>query len=225
MFEDDRLLGFVVMGVDILDGKKRAYNTGTGVRPSARGKKVVDLLFKHALPKLKDAGIQQCTLEVIESNARAIKVYERIGFGTRKRLKCFGGQLTKQAHDNGITVKEAPFEAIEDIARQFDRFYAWDYTSAAIKIRGNQLRSYQVFDSQQEQIGYFVFSPAKTILFQFETLPGKEDRFSSLLSGVATVSSAVQIRNVDGSRASVVKTLLDAGLENPLDQFEMQMNI
>jgi ribosomal protein S18 acetylase RimI-like enzyme len=75
VFDASRLVAFIIQGMDIHDGQLTAFNTGTGVLPAYRGQKLVDRLYDHAIPRLKERGIQKCQLEVIQENERAIRVY------------------------------------------------------------------------------------------------------------------------------------------------------
>src|SRR5687768_6451246 len=67
-FENGKLVAFIIHGIDKLNGKKTAYNAGTGVIPEFRGQKLVAQLYDFALSRLKAAGILQSTLEVITQN-------------------------------------------------------------------------------------------------------------------------------------------------------------
>jgi len=46
-------------------------------------------MFDTMLPKLKAAGVKEFWLEVLQSNAPAIKVYQRTGFRTVREFDCF----------------------------------------------------------------------------------------------------------------------------------------
>ncbi len=88
-FIDNKLVGFIIHGIDIWDGLKTAFNVGTGVIPEHRGKKIVKKLYNHALPVLKSHGIKQCRLEVIQNNEKALRAYKSIGFKEKRELLCF----------------------------------------------------------------------------------------------------------------------------------------
>ena len=92
-FDENLLVGFIIIGVDSRNEKLTAFNTGTGVLPSYRGRKIVDMLFAHAFPLFISRGITHCGLEVIQDNTRARHVYERIGFAVSRTFLCFRGTL------------------------------------------------------------------------------------------------------------------------------------
>lgn len=221
MFDQDKLVGFIINGVDYANGFKTAFNTGTGVTEAARGHGVTDDLYKYAIPVFKEHGIQCCSLEVIEQNERAIHVYERIGFSIRKRLKCFKGTIAPS--DEKITVQEIPFSAIESESIAVDPLYSWDNTSTAIKASGDIYKSYKVTDEGGSEAGFFVMNPSSGYVAQFEPSDSHPQKGSQLLAGMSTITSAVKINNVDTNRTYVISSLLKAKLENFIDQYEMHM--
>jgi len=218
--ETGRLKGFIINGIDELNGIKTAFNSGTGVTSDVRGLKLVDKLYGHAIPLFREKGIRQCMLEVILQNERAIHVYKRIGFNLSRKLHCFKGTLTPSGHE--VRVEECPFGKIEKLAHAADSFYSWDNTTAAVKAAGGHYRCYEVYDGDRYK-GYFIINPATGHLVQFET--SHEDDLMALLDGIAEKAPTVRINNVDSSRQEVVAALLNRGLDNFIDQYEMQMRL
>ena len=88
-FIDEKLVGFIIHGIDNWNGLKTAFNVGTGVIPEQRGKKIVKKLYNYAIPILKSHGIEQCRLEVIQNNEKAVKAYQSIGFKEERELLGF----------------------------------------------------------------------------------------------------------------------------------------
>lgn len=220
LFDKDRLAGFILNGIDMLQGQLTAFNTGTGVLAAARGHKVVDQLYAYALPLLRESGITLCSLEVIDRNERAIHVYERIGFSIHKKLHCFRGRL--QVGATGVQASRVPFAAIADAALPCDAFYSWDNTAAAVQAAGDRYHCYTL-EQEEKTIGYCIHNPETGHLIQFEATTGNPDDWQPLLTGIATIAPEVRINNVDGSRKTLLEALNAAGLENFLDQYEMRM--
>jgi ribosomal protein S18 acetylase RimI-like enzyme len=80
--DGDRLVGFTLNGFD----GETAYDSGTGVIPSHRRQGLASGMMEYILPVLCDAGARQYLLEVIESNSRAIALYESLGFKTTREF-------------------------------------------------------------------------------------------------------------------------------------------
>jgi ribosomal protein S18 acetylase RimI-like enzyme len=221
MFDQGKLVGFIINGIDYSNGFKTAFNTGTGVTEAARGHGVTDDLYQYAIPVFKEHGIQCCSLEVIEQNARAIHVYERIGFSISKRLKCFKGTIVSS--DEKVTVREMPFSALEQESKAVDKFYSWDNTSTAIKASGSIYKSYSVKDESGTDAGFFIMNPSSGYVVQFEPNGDHPSKASQLLAGVNNIANVVKINNVDTNRTYITSSFLKAGLENFIDQYEMHM--
>ncbi len=219
-FEQERLVGFIINGIDDHLGNLTAFNTGTGVIPNHRGKKVVDQIYDFAIPVLQKAGVQKCALEVVQANDRAVRVYERIGFHITKKFLCFKGQLP--AANEVLEVQTIPFSEVAARNKPFHHYYSWDNMNAAVTTAGLIYTTYIVRDQTGEEVGYFTMNSKNGYLAQYESF---QDDFNPLLKGISQIRREVRINNVDIERADVVIFLLAAGLDNHIDQFEMEMGI
>lgn len=85
-FEDQRLCGFVLHGLDQWGEKYVFYNMATGVIPDSRGKRVVARIYDEILPHLRKANCTHGCLEVLCKNEKAIKAYRSSGFEIRDQL-------------------------------------------------------------------------------------------------------------------------------------------
>jgi ribosomal protein S18 acetylase RimI-like enzyme len=90
-----KLVGFIFNSLNDYEGKKTAYNGGTGVISDFRGNRLTQRMYDFVIPKLKKIGIEQCVLEVISNNNPAIKVYENLGFRRTKFYHCM--KLTEKS--------------------------------------------------------------------------------------------------------------------------------
>ncbi len=217
-FEGERLVGFIIHGIDVYKGQRTAFNTGTGVIPAFRSRKIVDQIYAYSLPKLKEQGITQCALEVIQDNHRAIRVYERIGFSITRNFLCFKGSLKQESED--LEVTPASFEQVQCL-RTDHQLYSWDNVNAAIQTAGSIYNTFLVRSGERD-IGFFTINPKNGYLAQYEASP---DDFPSLLAGIQAIHPDVRINNVDQERAETILFLLSAGLDNHIDQYEMVMQI
>ncbi|EAL61359.1 GCN5-related N-acetyltransferase [Dictyostelium discoideum AX4] len=92
--ETNELEGFILHGVDNLENPKRLYNSATGVIPSARGKSV-ERCYNSMIPYYIEKGIESIILEVVTTNNRASKVYERCGFKIISTINSYKGLINK----------------------------------------------------------------------------------------------------------------------------------
>lgn len=224
-FDGGRLVGFMLIAIDQHEGLKTAYNGGTGVIPEYRGRKIVDQLYEFAIPLFKKIGIERCTLEVIEQNDRAIKVYERIGFEKTKFLRCFKGSPDQSNKE--VQLKEIGLAEISHPDIQDSQMPAWDHTIGALHLAGDIYKIFEVINSNEEKSGFFVINPENGYMPQAGLFPGITgvENWNALMHGITRISSSIKMNNVDDRRKELLSTLESAGLDNFINQFEMEFFI
>lgn len=79
-FDDDKIVSFTCNGIGNYYGKRMAYDTGTGTLAEYRGQGLATKVFEASIPYLKEAGITEYLLEVLQHNTGAFNVYKKIGF-------------------------------------------------------------------------------------------------------------------------------------------------
>ncbi len=212
------LIGFIINAVDKDHGLMTAYNTGTGIIENYRGNQWVDKMYDYSFPLLKLAGIEQCKLEVIDKNDRAIKVYERIGFRKIRRLKSYKGNLTAGP---AVKLKRLALTEIERINGY--NGYSWDFTNATVFKAAKFYELYQVLhEKNNKNIGHFVINSQNGIIAQLEC---PSENWAYLFSGIAWASETIKINNIDENRTSLIQFLNEIKIPNVIDQFEMKMKI
>lgn len=219
VFDKEELVAFIIHGVGNYNNKLTAYNTGTGVIDSHRGKSLVDKMYEVAIPSFRKAGISNCVLEVIQENKRAIKVYNRIGFEIIKNYQCYKGIVVGEtdAIIDQIEKKEVPDNPFGQ-----NQSFAWDNSNESV-LRGRAIYdTYQVFNNQLETIGYFSINPVNGY---FAQIHWKDDYFETVLNGMASIKEQLRTNNVDSINTPLIDQLEIAGFENTINQYEMQLNL
>ena len=79
-FDESRMVGFYMNALGEWQGKHTAYDAGTGVIPAYRRQGIAEQLFACMVPRLKEADVEQYLLEVLTENARAVALYQKLGF-------------------------------------------------------------------------------------------------------------------------------------------------
>ncbi|WP_067029471.1 GNAT family N-acetyltransferase [Allomuricauda sp. CP2A] len=218
-FYHGKLVGFVLNAIDCRAGLLTAYNACTGVLPEFRGKKAVKSIYDHALPILKENEIERCTLEVITQNNRAIRAYSSVGFEITKHYKCFSGTLAHEPMEE-YELRDVGFttEVLTKLLNQ--NWYSWENHALTIT-KGNYRYFEIVFEGIVES--YFVIAPKGGYVPQLEVLVDNPKAWNRLFSGLAQITDLIKINNVDKRLTDKIAHLQNAGLENHLDQFEMQL--
>jgi len=220
-FDHDKLVAFIIQGVDFHNDEKTAFNTGTGVIEEYRGQKLVDQLYDYAFPVLKENGITKCLLEVIEQNHRAVRVYERIGFEKDRFLRCFSGE--QKEISNNFQVQEIDIAGLKKVMSPYQKYYSWDNSLDAILKKGEMFKSFTVSNQEGTNLGYFTISTANNALIQIESL--ENQNWPAIIGATKNIISSVRINNVDDSRVELIDALNNAGLKNHINQFEMKLHI
>ena len=169
-FDKGRLVGFILNGLDELEGIKTVYNGGTGVIPEYRGNRIVEKMYGYILPVLKAEGYSKHTLEVIEGNYKALRAYEKIGFKTIRTFSSFKGQVNAPGNSKiRISVaKNLDWETAESF---WNVKPSWQNSSAAIKRTLDQHEIIVAFKGD-EPVGYAVRAGARIKQFAVK----KEER-------------------------------------------------
>ncbi len=217
MFDNNRLVGFIINAIDKRQGQLTAYNSGTGVIPAYRGKRIVNSIYKAAIPKLQTHGISKCTLEVIKENAKAIKAYETVGMSICKGYKCFGGEISL-SNNTDFSLKEVSFNDIVALNNPNEVFYSWDNQLESIQL--GAYKYYLVGD-----IGYFILNPENGYIAQIDVFTSNSENWNIMWSAVNSIADVIKINNVDERLTSKLEAIKSIGLTNTVDQFEMEMSI
>ena len=221
MFDNGKLVGFIIHAIDKRIGILTAFNTGTGVIPDYRGRRIVKSIYEYALNKLSQNGIEKSTLEVITKNNIAIRSYESVGFKVTKRYKCFNGKLDLIENDS-FTLLERDLSEVEWDQLPNQEYYSWDNQSETIM--ESNYKFYQVLNGKRAE-SYFVINPANGYLSQFDLLSTNDGGWNRLFSGIKQISPNIRINNVDDRQKDKIDFLNSIGLVNSIDQYEMELAI
>ncbi|WP_103068936.1 GNAT family N-acetyltransferase [Aquimarina sediminis] len=221
MFDNQVLVGFIINGIDKRNEEVVAFNTGTGVIPEYRGKKIIKSIYKFALKDLKRNGVTKCSLEVIKENIIAIKAYESIGFKKCKNYKCFKGKINVNV-EKKVTLLELDLKKLNWRQLPNQEFYSWDNHKNSL-ISGSY-KCFQVIN-EKTPMAYFVIDLTNGYIAQFDVL--NKDKFSwdYLFLGIKKISETVKINNVDERLISKLNYLKTIELINTVDQYEMELSI
>lgn len=219
MFDQDKLVGFIIHSIDKRQGELVAYNSGTGVIPQYRGKRIVQSIYQQALNDLKLHGIKKSTLEVITQNERAIASYQKVGFQQCKTYHCFNGRINLKLSIafelQEIPLQNTPWDIIPN-----QEFYSWDNQKESV-LRGS-FKTYQVINNGELE-SFFIIKPENGYVAQWDLLKPNEKAWERLFSAIKSISKTIKINNVDYRLSEKIKCLDFYGLTNFIDQYEMEL--
>ena len=225
-FDKGQPVGFIIICIDIENGIKTAFNAGTGVIPSYRGQKIVDHLYEHALPFFHKEGVGLCSLEVISTNPKAIRVYERIGFHVSNALPCYRLEKTiVKSEDFAFQVKQVE----KSRTAAYESFWAytpsWECNSKAVNLR-DDVEIWEISDGY-DLIAYFILSVSNNQLLQFAVKPDQRKKGIGkwMFKLIGSKINPISILNVDECNSATNLFLIQLGFKNHISQYEMRMKI
>jgi ribosomal protein S18 acetylase RimI-like enzyme len=218
---DGRLVGFILNGTGLWDGKRTLYDAGTGVIPEARGRGVTEQIFLRMKEHAQAGGFEQYLLEVIQSNSPAIRIYERQGFRTVRELCCFRGAKADLTPRRSFEADPAELPVAPESF--WEHRPSWQNSTDAVRRYDRHLSTLAV-QVEGELAGYAVFAPAGGDVVQLAVRPDLRGRgvADSLLAGVADRcrSDHITVLNVEKG-AETTRSFWAHRLQPYVDQYEM----
>lgn len=228
--EGGKLVGFSLNGFGEWEGKATVYDAGTGVLPAYRRQGISDAMFEMMLPVFAATGVEQFLLEVITSNHRAIRLYDKLGFHAVRELALLQcDSEIKIGHNLQQTAKirELTDPDWDHLTTFWDGKPSWQNSVAALK-RSAALKRILAAFVDGSCVGYIVFSAKFGRVAQIAV--DKEQRNKGI--GTALVQKmqeqtadgySLQVINIDKSLSNVMKFFANRGFYERLSQHEMVM--
>lgn len=221
MFDGEKLVGFILHGIDFRANHLTAFNLATGVIPEYRGKKITKSIYDFAIPKLKKRGITKCQLEVIKENTFAVNAYKNIGFNIVKHYKCFAGDISIN-NELPYLLKEISNKEHNIIELPNQSIYSWENQLESIK-KGD-FKWFQVSNNNQVE-SFFIINDKTGYIPQLDVLMDTEETWKRLFTAIKGISGKVKINNVNEQLKTKMDHLIQYGLKNTIDQYEMEFFI
>lgn len=235
-FADDKPVGFVFIAIKTADGKKLAWNGGTGVFPEYRGYGIAKLMMREASRVIREQEVDRAVLEVVAKNAAAVTAYEKGGFRIADKLI---GMTREEPLDAPLFEGEPP----KDIRLQYGTpadaaglpFYrdkaAWGCMWHNLK----NSESLIAYDEFNRPVGYALFRRTRgadsqlrsVVLRQCEVGPEREDReplFRLLLSelyGPYELPCVRKTGDLSMANPEPARILTEAGFTTNYEQYLM----
>ncbi len=214
----NNLVGFMIIGIDERNGKKVAFNAGTGVIPEFRGQKLVKQMYQYALPIFKENGVEEMALEVINKNIKAIKAYQSVGFRIEKLYQCF--RSTDEILPTFIAyyskkVKRPNWKKYEKFTVEN---YCWEYLIEGVEVNIKKVKCYELYSPADDSlIAYYIINPKSKSILRFEAK--NENGYHALFNHWYTNFGQITILNVQHPKK--IQFLENYKFNNNIDQFEM----
>ncbi len=219
-FDKDEIVAFTFNGIGDFNGLSTAYDTGTGTLKEYRGQGLASQIFEYSVPYLREMGIKQYLLEVLQHNPKAISVYTKQGFETTREFYYFRQKSEKienkiKAIDYPYTIKPISINDFDSITRFWDFIPSWQNSLESIDRAKDDFVSLGLF-SENRLVGYFVFEPTSGDITQLAV--DKQERRKG-------IASLLLKEMIDLNKNDSVKVINTDITNDPLTHFLQSKNI
>lgn len=231
-FDGNKIVSFTCNGVGNFEGKHMAYDTGTGTLKDYRGRGLATKVFEESLPYLREAGIGQYLLEVLQHNTGAVSVYRKIGFEVTREFYYFRTSVAEIKNEVNVSsdyfLREIDIAKYSSIPSFWDFYPSWQNSFESIRRSPEKFATLGVF-SGETLVGYCVFEPVAGDVTQIGVAKEHRGRGigSLLLSKMISLNrnDGIKFVNTDIRCTSITKFLKSKNIEPTGKQFEMVKTI
>jgi ribosomal protein S18 acetylase RimI-like enzyme len=228
-FDDERLVSFTLNGIGNFNGAKTAYDTGTGTIKDYRQRGLATKIFEYSIPVLKNAGVTQYLLEVLQHNTKAVSVYQKLGFEVSREFNFFVRRmdeinLGKRKMQLEYLLKPINLDYHSQMMNFWDFQPAWQNSFDSVMRRLTDFKLLGVFEDMK-LVGYCIFEPITGDLTQIavDKKYRRQGIASALLSEVAKENKHQNIKliNTEIGSESIIQFAESKGITLKGRQFEM----
>ena len=226
-FDGDKIVSFTCNGIGDFYGIPTAYDTGTGTLKDYRGKGLATRVFEYSIPYLKEAGIKEYLLEVLQHNPGAISVYRKLGFEVTREFYYFRPEKVEKeikAIDIPYTLQFIDINKYDSIPDFWDFRPSWQNSIESVGRTFGDFIGLGVFTGDR-LIGYGVFEPVSGDVTQIavEKSYRRKGIGSLLFQKMLEFNKyrSVKIVNTDIGCDSIIAFLRAKNIEPTGKQFEM----
>lgn len=228
VFADSQMVAFTLIAVDSHADRPSAFDAATGVMPAFRGRRLAGRMLEHAVPQLVGRGVERMLLEVLESNAKAIRAYEGVGFEIQRTLRCLSVPLPELDASSGWAVDRCDREVVLQFEDELAFTPSWENSSGAVQRIPEPLVCLAVH-REGAPVGVLAYAPALNWIMRVAVHPSHRRRgiARQLVAALASqgVAGPVKVLNVDARDDEALSFFAGIGAEPLVDQFEMERSI
>lgn len=162
-FDGEKLVSFTFNGIGEHKGISTAYDTGTGTIKEYRGRKLAGKIFETSIPFLKEKGIKQYLLEVIQKNIAAYNIYKNQGFDISREFNYYfidsdKIKPTENTRQQAYKIKELSIASLIGISSFWDIEPSWQNSIPSIRRRANDFKILGCYN-EDKLVGYGIIDP------------------------------------------------------------------
>jgi ribosomal protein S18 acetylase RimI-like enzyme len=219
LWRDDAgaVVGLVALGVR----GERGWIGGFGLAPASRGRGLSGALMATLLDRARGAGLRRVQLEVITTNDRAIRTYERAGFSRTRELLLLSADGSAVPRSDAPVTEVSPATLLAGVSGLALPDFAWQREPASLLALPALHGLVQGVPESPRAFVVFTVSPTAV---QVQALAGDSAESLVVLTGVLVrrfPGRSLRLVN-EPEESPVPAALLAAGWHyEPLRQYEM----
>ena len=221
-FDGDVMTGFILHASGIYQGIPTAYNGGTGVLPGFRNQKTAERIYEFLIPKIQAQFLARILLEVINTNEKAISLYEKIGFTFKRSFKCYK-MVKKFQSFSEVNVREGKMDEVNFSFNDFEP----SFIDSSEHLRMGE-ETVLVSENDGAISGYLIFQPHIGRISQIAVNRiSRNSGVGEALLGQAQslAKKPLTIMNIPEDEIGFDSFLVRCGFENQVNQYEMELII
>lgn len=230
-YDGQRMVAVTFVGLDNWQGKKAAFDAGTGIIPGYRGQGIAKAMFEFILPKLTQRGVSTFLLEVLKPNKAAIRAYTKTGFKPTREFACYdllpNSFAVGNCADSVFEVRVIDKPKVREFESLVDWQPSWEHSFAGMDRIANDLVRLGAFRADQ-CVGILVYYPLLQWIMCLVVMQGFRRKgvasslLKALMEDLPEAVDAVKINNIDRSDKAMLAFFERAGATLVIDQFEME---
>lgn len=234
-FDEERLVGFALTGLDRWDGEPAAFDACTGIVPGYRGFGVAPAIIERVLAALRARGVRRYLLEVLQGNRPAVSTYRKMGFRVTRDFDCLQLPLERARPAPPARLADLAIEPVgKDLLPRFESFGDWrpsweNSFSSIARIPDGVV----ILGARRDGrwVGFAAYYPGMNWIL--DVAVDREHRrrgiatalLGRLVEPLAGIVPAVKMVNVDHGDAGTLAWLEGAGFEVYARQYEMELSL
>lgn len=234
VFENEKLVGFTLVGIDKHFGNVAAYDIMTGIVKDYRGQGIASQMFDFIKPTLIDKEVQQFFLEVLQENSAAIRAYKKTGFKITRSFECFSmdPKNFKPTQESRIPLKFKKLTPsdIDDFETFSDWTPSWENSYNAIKRIPDETI---IIDAEYSinKVGLIVYYPLINWIMALQVDPKYRKMgvgsalISRLLDELNGKTDQIKFLNIQSEDEDLIAFLKASGFEVMTSQYEMKYEL
>lgn len=222
--------GIILNGINELNERRLAWNGGTAVSISFRGKGIAKKLMESTVALYRQENVDTASLEAFTVNEHAIRLYESFGYQTSDELVFL--KNTKSEEENSVSMSAMPDYSIHHGLAHEIRELSFYQHDAPWKTQCNFIRngeSIVMKDKNEKAVAYALFQKknGNIILYQCaadERRPNKPDLLQYLIDYLLQAESRIiSTYNLPEKNQLLINILEKAGFKQEFTEHKVPL--